>query len=136
LFVSGSYIASDPFTEAKSDSAGLPFIRHTLRYDLGTDHAARTGRVVAVDTSFLPYGTELFYNAAPRADLYPVEAPDAIIPSDTSAQVLRYAENSFGAGVAFRKAYGVVALGFPFESVTTSAQRTMLMRAVMRTLFR
>jgi hypothetical protein len=136
LFVSGSYVGSDIFSEAKQDTTGVPFARHVMRFDWVTDYAARTGRVTSVDTSFLPLGTELIYNTIPRLDIYPVESPDAVAPFDSSSQVLRYSENGFGAGIAFRKSYGIVATGFPFESMPDPRQRTILMRAVLRYLKR
>jgi hypothetical protein len=130
LFVSGAYIGSDPAT--RRDSASIAFCRDVLKLTWITGHAARTGRVKAVGESFLPKGFSLEYCAALRRDVYAVEAPDAIAPAIGGATILRYAENLFSAGVASRNAHGVVALGFPFETILDAKARHAVMSAVLR----
>lgn len=134
LFVSGAYVGSDLFSRPKQDSLSVQFARHVLKFDWVSDHAARTGQVFSVDTAFLPFGTSFQFNQELRPDLYAIESPDAIAPSDSSAQILRYTENQFGAGVSYKKEYGVVVIGFPFETIPEAEARTRLMQAVLRHL--
>ncbi len=134
LLVSGSYIGSELFADPRRDTLSVQFAQRTLRFGLVTDHAARSGRVIAVDSAFLPRGTEIRYNTEVRPDLYAAEAVDAIAPADSARQILRYAENLFGAGTAYRGPYGVIALAFPFETIVDTHQRTMLMRAILNYL--
>ena len=134
LFVTGAFVGADLMSDPKKDTLGVQFARHLLHYDWATDHAARTGRVFAVDTAFLPEGTELRFNTELRPDLYAVESADAVVPSDSSVQILRYSEDQFGAAVAYRNSYGVIVTGFPFEAIPDAGQRGLLMRAVLRYL--
>jgi hypothetical protein len=77
---------------------------------------------------------ELSFNVNLRRDIYAVESPDAIIPIGGSEQLMRYAENQFGAAVGYRKSYGLVIMGFPFETIIDPALRTELMHGVLRYL--
>jgi len=56
------------------------------------------------------------------------------VPRMGSEQILRYDENGFGAGIGYRKSYGLVVMGFPFETVVDSGVRRTLMRGVLRYL--
>ena len=134
LFLSGSYIGTDLFSNSERDSAGIKFARGTLRFAWATGHAARTGVVVSVDSSFYRTDQTIQFNVELSPDVYIVEAPDALIPAEGGKQVMRYAENLFGAGVAYKEEYGVVALGFPFETILDTRARDDLMRAIIRFL--
>ena len=68
----------------------------------------------------------------PEASIYAVESPDGIEPSDASAStIFRYSENNVSAGVAYRDDYGVVTLGFPFETVVDQNARNNLMNQIL-----
>jgi hypothetical protein len=90
--------------------------------------------VYVVNSSLLPRNKELSFNVGLGRDIYPVESPDAITPIGGSEQLLRYAENQFGAAIGYRKGYGLVVMGFPFETIIDPALRTELMRGVLRYL--
>ncbi len=66
--------------------------------------------------------------------MYAVESPDALAPVKDGTILLRYAENNFGAATVYRGTYGVVVLGFPFESVIGQESRDMLMKGVLGAL--
>lgn len=134
LFLSGSYIGTDLFRDSGQDSAGIKFARNTLRFVWATGHAARTGVVISVDSTFYPADRPIHFNVELGPDVYIVEAPDALVPVEGAKQVMRYVENLFGAGVAFKKEYGVVVMGFPFETVLGASARDDLMRAIIRFL--
>ena len=66
--------------------------------------------------------------------MYAVESPDALVPVKEGATLLRYAENNFGAATVYRGAYGVIVMGFPFESVIGQETRDTLMKGVLGAL--
>ena len=63
-----------------------------------------------------------------------MESPDAITPMAGGQQLLRYQENEFGAAVGYRKNYGIVAMGFPFETILDEGVRVKLMQGVFKYL--
>ncbi|MFH0991808.1 MAG: N-acetylmuramoyl-L-alanine amidase [bacterium] len=131
LFVSGAYIGSDLFSAPPPDSTGIRFGRETLKFNWLTDHAAKTGAVYSTEPAFLPKGFILEFTTELNERMVRIESPDALVPVQGARQLLRYAENQFGAGVGFKKEYGVVALGFPFETITLQSKRDALMKAVI-----
>ncbi len=134
LLASGAYVGADLFAHPKTDSISVQFARSVLHFNWVTNHAARTGDVFNSDTTFLPRGTEFRFNQQPSSGLYAVESPDALVPADSGAQLLRYSENQFGAGVGYKQACGVIVMGFPIETMPDANARTLLMQAVLRYL--
>jgi hypothetical protein len=131
LFVSGSYIGTDLY--AAGDSLDIKFARNVLHFNWVTSHAATTGKVVPVNEHFGAQSEILTFNSAIHPTIYTVEAPDALEPLDSLGSVfLRYAENQFSAGVAYRGKNRVIAIGFPFESIIDSSAREKLMLAVLK----
>jgi len=51
-----------------------------------------------------------------------------------SKTLLRYTENLYSAAIGYKSNYGIVAMGFPFETIKTDAQREILMRAILKFL--
>jgi hypothetical protein len=45
--------------------------------------------------------------------------------------LMRYNENEFSAVIGFNVSYGVVAMGFPFETITDEKSRAKLMGAIL-----
>lgn len=134
LFLSGAYVGADLFSHPKEDSVSIRFAWRVLRFNWATGHASRSGRVYSTNSSIFPKGKELSFNVELNRDIYVVEAPDAIVPSAGSEQILRYAENQFGAAIAYRKDYGLVVMGFPFETILDANVRTELMRGMLKYL--
>ena len=134
LFISGAYVGTDLFSHPKQDSASIKFAWRVLHFDWSTGHAARTGGVASVNQHVFPKDRILSFNVELNRDIYAVEAPDAIVPRNGAQQILRYVENQFGAAIGYKKSYGVVVLGFPFETILGHAGRTELMKGVLRYL--
>jgi carbamoylphosphate synthase large subunit len=61
-----------------------------------------------------------------------VEAPDALYPFDGSETIFRYSENYFSAGIGYKKDYGVIVLGFPFETILKDSDRDRLMNLMLK----
>jgi len=131
LFASGAYIGSDLMKGKKTDHEDVRFGRNSLKFDWTADHAAATGSIVAVDTTLFPKNFSFRFNTVLNDSIYAVEAPDAIDPIEGSRTILRYSENQYSSAVAYRKEYGVVVFGFPFEAILGAADRDRVMRAVL-----
>jgi hypothetical protein len=131
VFISGAYVGTDPFARLTTDSTDAAFVSQVLKYIWVTDHAARTGKVVAAPGGFLPDTLSLQFNTEQTPGLYQVESPDAINPRDGASTLLLYEENLFSAATAFKGEYGVVVLGFPFESIQSEGDKALLMKDIL-----
>jgi hypothetical protein len=131
LFLSGAYIGSDPCAGQPADDPFVKFVENRLHYRWTADHASGDGRLFSADLRFWPRGTSFQFNTQPDERIYAVEAPDALDPVNGGRTILRYAENQFSAATAFKKGYGVVAMGFPFETIAGAGERDRLMAAVL-----
>jgi hypothetical protein len=129
LFISGSYVGSDIYFSG--DTNCIKFASEYLKYNWDTDHASRTGKVHSSDFSFLP-GYKFSFNVELNDSIYAVEAPDAIEHTDESKTILRYSENNFSAGTAYKNIYGVIVFGFPFETILGRYNRDEIMKAVLQ----
>ncbi len=133
LFVSGAYIGSDMFLRRSKDSDDYKFCTEILRYRLSSDHAVKNGNVSIVNDKFSSMG-EINFNTEYREDIYKVEAPDAIGAVNGSETFLRYIENLYSAGVAYKDGYGVIALGIPFETILTQESKDEFMKSILKFL--
>ncbi|MFO7526454.1 MAG: fibronectin type III domain-containing protein [Ignavibacteriaceae bacterium] len=133
IFLSGAYIASDPY-DADDDSSSIKFVNDVLKYKLRTGHAAKTGTLYPIKDNFISDETFIQFNTAFNDSIYKVEAPDAIAGINGGEILLGYSENNFSAGVGYKGNYAVVAFGFPFETVLYEEQRNLLMNSVIKYL--
>ncbi|AFH49006.1 Fibronectin type IIii domain protein [Ignavibacterium album JCM 16511] len=129
MFMSGSYIGSDLYTDP--DSVGVKFANEVLRVKLKTGYASRIGEVYSVNEKFLSKNFLVKFNTEFNEKIYKVEAPDEIGPINGSEILLRYNENEFSAAVGFREGRGVVVFGFPFETILDETKRNEVMKAVL-----
>ena len=134
LFISGAYAGSDLFSHPREDSTSIRFAWKVLHFDWSTGHASKSGKVFSVHQDIYPKDKILSFNTELNRDIYAVEAPDALVPHEGSQQIFRYAENQFGAAVGYKKSYGVVVMGFPFETVLGGENRTELMKGILKYL--
>ena len=150
LLVSGSFIATDMCDNRFSDDVtrerDCAFASQTLGYDWQLGKGTVDGKVVTVPSPFKPFGVQehLSFAVEPGPDSYAVESPDAIRPAGRDcATVMRYEENGLSAAVAMERAfetpsgvssYRVVAMGFPFETITGEKARHNLMADILKFL--
>ncbi len=132
IFMSGSYIGSDLYTD--SDSAGIRFANEVLRFKLKNGHASRTGEVFTVNDKFLKDTNPFSFNTSFNERIYKVEAPDQLGAVNGSEVLLRYSENEFSAAVGFSEGRGAVIFGFPFETINDELKRNDIMKAVINYL--
>ena len=131
LLITGAYVGTDPYSRVPTDTTDAEFVRSVLKYTWVTDHAARKGIVVATRSGFLPDTLMLYFNTELSPMIYQVESPDAIAPVEGAVSILRYQENLFGAGTAYKEDYGLVVLGFPFECVRSEEDKAHLMKEIL-----
>ena len=132
LFVSGAYLGSDMFTANGKDSSDVKFSSNILKYKLASDHAVKNGGVKIVNEKFKSSFTQFNFNTEFNKEIYRVEAPDALGSINGSETFLRYSENLYSAGVAYNDNYGVVVMGFPFETIKAETARNKLMTSILR----
>ena len=135
IFVSGSYIATDPWHGAESDDSDRAFTREVLHYEYGGSASTRRGEVRAVP-SWAKLNGGYIFNQEVCEQSYTVDSPDVLRPTKSAFPVLRYAENNRIAGVAWTGDYRTLSLGFPFETILNPAERDRLMHSVMEFMFR
>ena len=131
IFISGSYIGSDLYLGKPKDDPGVLYAQDTLKYKLDADHAVRNGAVFSIDQDFFPQDITIEFNTSLSEDVYSVEAPDAIGAINGSKTLLRYTENRFSAGIGYKNQYGIIAIGFPFETIIPENTRTQLMKSIL-----
>ena len=132
LFISGAYIASDLFNGQNDED--IYFAKNILKYKLNTGHAVRTGEVYSTNQDIFPSNNKIGFNTELNSKQYAVEAPDAIGAVNGSRNIFRYNENDTSAGILFKENYGVIAIGFPFESILGSDVRDKLMGNILNYL--
>ncbi len=134
LLVSGAYAGSDLLSH--QNPRDVLFAKKWLRIEKAVDHAARLGLVKPAlrDTLFkLP---EFKFNTNYHPQIYQVESPDAIYPMGDARTCLRYSENGFSAGVAFKGAFRTITLGFPMETILNENLRNELMKQALKFLLK
>ncbi|MCW8850844.1 MAG: hypothetical protein OQJ81_12760 [Melioribacteraceae bacterium] len=133
IFISGSYIGSDLFLNKTENDT--EFGKNALKYKLNTDHAVRIGEVYSLNKTIFPNNEVIKFNTELNSEIYAVEAPDAIGPINGSVSILRYKENDTSAGILYKKEYGIIALGFPFETILDENVRNILMKNILTYFF-
>lgn len=130
LFISGAYIGSE-FGES-ADSTVASFAKNILHFTWRTGHAVKGGGVYSTDYARKWLQGRWNFNVEYHPEIYTVEAPDGIEPFGKNAVTgLRYNENNVSAGIVFDGSYKVVALGFPFETITGRTGRTEIMQQII-----
>ncbi len=136
MFVSGAYVASDLFVHTKK-YPDVVFGRDILKIWIEAGHASRKGTVITRLTSPLKLPAEFHFNTSDSPDIYRVEAPDAFTGVNGAQTIIRYKENRFSAGTAYRGLdYGIVVFGFPFETIHGQIPRNAIMKGVLGYLLR
>ena len=131
IFISGAYVGKDLFTNSLFDSSAVKFANEVLKFNWVTHHASRTGNVESVSDSIFG-GLKIFsFNTKLSEDIYSVESPDAVEGVNGGNTVLRYSDNQFAAASAYKKNYGSVIFGFPFETILNSEERDAVMKSIL-----
>lgn len=133
LFVSGSYLGTDMFRVKSADSLDMKFAKDKLKYIIATGWASKNG-VVEINKNFNCNLKTVKFNTELNDKIYQVEAPDAINPTKESKTLFRYNDNQFSAGIGYKNEYGVISMGFPFETILGEKDRAEFMKGVINYL--
>lgn len=143
VFVSGSYVGTDLWQNsvAPANKEDQDFAQRILKYKWRDNRAALEGNIRYVASPLTEDRLHLTYYNKPNEDSYVVESPDAIDPADACAYTaFRYTENNLSAGIVFggneSDRWRTVVLGFPFEAVTGSTDRDVLMQKILQYLLK
>lgn len=128
VLISGSYIGSELFN--KKDSNDINFATKVLNIKYGSSYASGDGKVIPFNNEFKNL-KQIKFNTEYNDKFYLVHSPEELLPTEESKTILIYSENQFSAAVGYRAKYGVVCLGFPFETIINSDERNDLMKNIL-----
>ena len=132
LVVSGSYALSDLWHSPLATDDDRTFAKQTLHASFAGDMATQRGVVRMPVTKFSATTAELEFTTELNSEIYCVESPEVVRPADKETQtILRYRSNNRSAATAYCGDYGVVLLGFPFETITSADSRKELMQKIL-----
>ena len=117
LLVSGSYLGSILPTS---------LAQGTLKFTHGGSmYGVTTGEAFGANTP-LTFPTKV------NEKTYAVPSPNCLLPAGGSYSTFVYTPGNYGAGIAYQGTdYRTFVLGFPFESIEGTEQRTRVMQAVL-----
>lgn len=130
MLVSGAFIASDMLSEEEQD-----FTSNVLKYTYDTTMAPTS----SATSTLTGCGINFTIPRTLNEKQYAVQTCDCLRPIDDKDcfASFAYTENSRCAGIAYKNSgYRVMALGFPFESVTSQRDRNTLMGAMLQFLLK
>jgi hypothetical protein len=131
LFLSGAFIATDPFRQKTTDSSAYDFIRDQLHFGFNSDHASKNGLAVPVKSTSRFTLPALEFSVSSNDSIYRVDSPGGLLPGKGANVILRYEENEFPAAIMYKDKYAVIAMGFPFETILGEQKRNAAMREIL-----
>lgn len=139
LIVSGANIGTDLKEGINSFvdgccGGGEEFASRVLGYRAMNSHASRSGVYRYLEGA--QRNAEGKFATAPNPEIYCVEAPDGIVPANSSSRTfLRYKDTGISAGTVYEgNGYKAVCIGFPIETVSCSDEMQRLLGFCMETL--
>ncbi len=131
LFISGAYLATDVFINDSLNNRKHKFVEDKLKFRFGSNYSSSNGKVISSEEDFNFGFDPIEFCTFHNDSIYAVESPDGLLPTEDSKTILRYQENNISAGIAYKNEYGVVAVGFPFETILSRNHRKILMQKVI-----
>jgi hypothetical protein len=132
LFVSGCFVGSDLWNNGQADSLGIKFVTSVLKYKWHNEKASVSGQVQGSATTFPMFEGKWSFCTQLNDKQYAAESVDGIDPIGNAHTIALYPESNTSAAVAYKGAYRTVVCGFPFESLSTEAQRKEWMQKAIR----
>jgi hypothetical protein len=131
ILVSGAYVGTD--LELCGDTLAAKFAASVLHYRHMTNHASKSGEIFPVNSMKTDFPSDFSFVQNYNPAIYKVESPDAIEPADKESSVLfRYRGDQKSAAVVHNGKTKTMVFGFPFETITTDAERNELMGQILR----
>lgn len=126
LLVSGAYVGSD----MSLSQGDREFTRNILKYGYGNSL-----QTYGNDIRIQGLGRTFSIPRLPNEQVYPVTAPDCILPVSPAFPVMTYSSGNASAATAYQgKDYRTFVMGFPFESIEEEADRNAIMASILRFL--
>ena len=126
LFVSGAYVARDMQSQDEQQ-----FTMDYLKYALDEPLSVTLNNVSQITGCGIKISIPRTFNEKQ----YAVQTADCLRPVGSAFPAFAYLENNRCAGIAYQgKDYHVMALGFPFESITDESSRAKIMAAILQFL--
>lgn len=130
ILVSGAYVGTD--LELCGDTLATKFASSVLHYRHMTNHASKSGEIFPVNGMKTEFPSDFSFVQNYNPAIYKVESPDAIEPADKETSVLfRYQGDQKSAAVVHNGKTKTMVFGFPFETITTAAERDELMKQIL-----
>ncbi len=127
VFISGAEIGWDLGRAGSSSASDLAFYNNVLRTAYSSDDA---GTYTASGAGG-PFGAIGTINFSPASGArYDAEFPDVLSTSNGSQVALQY-QGGATAAVSYSGTEKIISLGFPFETITDSADRTAIIQATL-----
>lgn len=139
IFVSGAFVATDlwdnPNSSKEVAEADQKFATEVLGYHWRVGQASVTGEAYTVASRFPAFTPcEYKFSNEPQLGMLCRREPRLILRSiEKGATIMRYNENNLIAGIAYApEGYRTVVIGFPFETITSEAERASLMSQILK----
>lgn len=133
--VTGAYVGSDLWDNPVATGDERTFAKNVLGYAYRSGLMLTKGEIDVVQSRFPQFRRYTFnYVSNLNSDCYVVESPDCIkaVDEKTSATVMRYGENNAVAAIAIDKgSYRTFIAGFPFETISNSSSRDIVMSQIL-----
>lgn len=131
ILVSGAYVGTD--LKLCGDTLASKFAASVLHYRHMTNHASKSGQIFPVNSMKTDFPSNFSFVQNYNPAIYKVESPDAIEPADKESSVLfRYLGDQKSAAVVHNGKIKTMVFGFPFETITTDAERNELMKQILK----
>lgn len=135
MFVSGSYVGTDLLDSRYSDETDIKFAKEALHISfLGND--ITKSDYVTINSRAAVRFTNARYDFCReyRPDYYNVNSVDGFAAVGGAKELIRYPDSRIAAGVGYKDECATFVMGFPFESITNSEDRDLLMKDIVEYL--
>jgi len=131
LFISGSYLGSETRVSEDTLAAQFRFGKEYLKITLQTKYASKSGKVNSFRGRLIPAGMSALFSQTLNDKIYAAEAPESFYPAEGAEVLMLYDDNWNNAVTGYKGKYSVVTMGFPFETITASDGRDLVMKHIL-----
>ena len=133
LIISGAYIGTDLYSSG--ESRDVEFAEKSLHFSFIGNCATKGS--VATTASRSPIrltGRDYHFCRNYRPDYYTVNSVDGLAATDGATALMHYPDSRLAAAVGYKGDCATFVMSFPFESITDSKERDLLMQDIVKYL--
>jgi hypothetical protein len=133
LIISGAYIGTDLYSSG--ESRNVEFAEKSLHFSFIGNCATKGS--VATTASRSPIrltGRDYHFCRDYRPDYYTVNSVDGLAATDGATALMHYPDSRLAAAVGYKGDCATFVMSFPFESITDSKERDLLMQDIVKYL--